>query len=122
MPDQIRSIDDLEEVRAAAAAQGASVTNYNEWYQIMQQLEELGIESTGSYAGDKAKIEEVQQSIDDYIREAQIEQAAQERRKETQQVKEVSETDSEQTVKANVANATSSQLIADYMKIYHLLP
>ena len=122
MPDQIRSIDDLEEVRAAAAAQGASVTNYNEWYQIMQQLEELGVESTGSYAGDKAKIEEVQQSIDDYIREAQIEQAAQERRKETQQVKEVSETDSEQTVKANVANATSSQLMADYMKIYHLLP
>lgn len=122
MPDKIRSIDDLEEVRAAAAAQGASVTNYNEWYQIMQQLEELGIESTGSYAGDKAKIEEVQQSIDDYIREAQIEQAAEERRKETQQVKEVSETDSEQTVKANVANATSSQLMADYMKIYHLLP
>ncbi len=122
MPDQIRSIDDLEEVRAAAAAQGASVTNYNEWYQIMQQLEELGVESTGSYAGDKAKIEEVQQSIDDYIREAQIEQAAEERRKESQQVKEVSETDSEQTVKANVANATSSQLMADYMKIYHLLP
>ena len=74
MPDQIRSIEDLEEVRAAAAAQGASVTNYNEWYQIMQQLEELGVESTGSYAGDKAKIEEVQQSVEDYIREAQIEQ------------------------------------------------
>ncbi len=122
MPDQIRSIEDLEEVRAAAAAQGASVTNYNEWYQIMQQLEELGVESTGSYAGDKAKIEEVQQSVEDYIREAQIEQAAEERRKESNQVKEVSETDSEQTVKANVANATSSQLMADYMKIYHLLP
>lgn len=122
MPDQIRSIEDLEEVRAAAAAQGASVTNYNEWYQIMQQLEELGVESTGSYAGDKAKIEEVQQSVEDYIREAQIEQAAEERRKKSNQVKEVSETDSEQTVKANVANATSSQLMADYMKIYHLLP
>ncbi len=122
MPDQIRSIEDLEEVRAAAAAQGASVTNYNEWYQIMQQLEELGVESTGSYAGDKAKIEEVQQSVEDYIREAQIERAAEERRKESNQVKEVSETDSEQTVKANVANATSSQLMADYMKIYHLLP
>ena len=122
MPDQIRSIEDLEEVRAAAAAQGASVTNYNEWYQIMQQLEELGVESTGSYAGDKAKIEEVQQSVEDYIREAQIEQAAEERRKESNQVKEVSETDSEQTVKANVANATSSQIMADYMKIYHFLP
>ena len=122
MPDQIRSIEDLEEVRAAAAAQGASVTNYNEWYQIMQQLEELGVESTGSYAGDKAKIEEVQQAVEDYIREAQIEQAATESRKENQQVKEVSETDSEQTVKANVANATSSQIMADYMKIYHFLP
>lgn len=122
MPDGIRSIEDLEEVRAAAAAQGASVTNYNEWYQIMQQLEELGVESTGSYAGDKAKIEEVQQAVEDYIREAQIEQAATESRKENQQVKEVSETDSEQTVKANVANATSSQIMADYMKIYHFLP
>ena len=39
MPDQIRSIEDLEEVRAAAAAQGASVTNYNEWYQIMQRIQ-----------------------------------------------------------------------------------
>ena len=56
MPDQIRSIDDLEEVRAAAAAQGASVTNYNEWYQIMQQLEELGVESTGSYAVTRLKL------------------------------------------------------------------
>ena len=51
MPDKINSIEDLEELRAAAAAQGTSVTNYNEWYQIMQQLEELGVESTGSYAG-----------------------------------------------------------------------
>ena len=122
MPDRINSIEDLEEVRAAAAAQGTTVPNYNEWYQIMQQLEELGVESTGSYAGDKVYIEQVQQSVEDYIREAQIEQAAQERRKESQQVKEVSETDSEQTVKANVANATSSQLMADYMKIYHFLP
>ena len=122
MADKITGIEDLEEVKAAAAAQGATVPNYNEWYQIMQQLEELGVESTGSYAGDKAKIEEVQQAVEDYIREAQIEQAATESRKENQQVKEVSETDSEQTVKANVANATSSQLMADYMKIYHLLP
>ncbi len=122
MADKITGIEDLEEVKAAAAAQGTTVPNYNEWYQIMQQLEELGVESTGSYAGDKAKIEEVQQAVEDYIREAQIEQAATESRKENQQVKEVSETDSEQTVKANVANATSSQLMADYMKIYHLLP
>ncbi len=121
MADKITGIEDLEELRAAAAVQGTTVANYNEWYKIMQQLEELGVESTGSYAGDKAKIEQVQQAVEDYIREAQIEQAAMESRKENQQVKEVTETDSEQTVKANVANATSSQLMADYMKIYHLL-
>ena len=56
MADKITGIDDLEEVKAAAAAQGTTVPNYNEWYQIMQQLEEVGVESTGSYAGDKAKI------------------------------------------------------------------
>ena len=121
MADKITGIEDLEELRAAATVQGTTVANYNEWYKIMQQLEELGVESTGSYAGDKAKIEQVQQAVEDYIREAQIEQAAMESRKENQQVKEVTETDSEQTVKANVANATSSQLMADYMKIYHLL-
>ena len=122
MADKINSIEDLEEVRAAAASQGTTVPAYYQWYQVMQQLEELGVESTGSYAGDKAKIEEVRQAVDDYIREAQIEQTATENRKENKQVKEIAETDSEQTVKANVANATSSQLIADYMKIYHLLP
>ncbi len=122
MADKINSIEDLEEVRAAAASQGTTVPDYYQWYQVMQQLEELGVESTGSYAGDKAKIEEVRQAVDDYIREAQIEQTATENRKENKQVKEIAETDSEQTVKANVANATSSQLIADYMKIYHLLP
>ena len=29
--------------------------------------------------------------------------------------------DSEQTIKANVVNATSSTIMADYMKYYHLL-
>lgn len=88
----------------------------------MQELNELGVETTGTYEGDKARMQEVQQAVEDYIREMQIEQAAQESRKDEQKVKALPETDSEQTVKANVANATSSQLIADYMKIYHLLP
>ena len=85
-------------------------------------LEELGLESTGSYDGDKARLKEVEQAVEDYIKQMQVEQAATEAKKEDQRVKELPERDSEQTVKANVANATSSQLMADYMKIYHLLP
>ena len=122
MADKINGIEDLEEVRAAAAAQGVSVPNYNEWNQIMIELEELGLESTGSYDGDKARLKEVEQAVEDYIKQMQVEQAATEAKKEDQRVKELPERDSEQTVKANVANATSSQLMADYMKIYHLLP
>lgn len=122
MVDKVNGIEDLEELKAAAAAQGTTVPNYNEWNQILTELDELGVESTGSYEGDKAKMQQVQQAVEDYIREAQIEQAAVESKKENQQVKSLPESDSEQNVKANVANATSSQLIADYMKIYHLLP
>ena len=122
MADKINGIEDLKEVRAAAAAQGVSVPNYNEWNQIMLELEELGLESTGSYDGDKARLKEVEQAVEDYIKQMQVEQAATEAKKEDQRVKELPERDSEQTVKANVANATSSQLMADYMKIYHLLP
>lgn len=122
MADKVNSIEELEQLRAAAAAQGASVPNYNEWSKIIQELDELGVETTGSYEGDKAKIKEVEQAVEEYIKQAQIEQAAVETKKEEQRVKELPEKDSEQTVKANVANATSSQLMADYMKIYHLLP
>jgi len=121
MADRINSIEDLEEVRAAAAAQGTTVPNYNEWNQIMLELDQLGIESTGSYSGDKARLREVEQAVDEYIKQAQVEQVAIESKKENQQVRDLPEKDSEQTVKANVANATSSQLMADYMKIYHLL-
>lgn len=121
MVDKINSIEDLEQVRASAASQGVMMPNYNEWSQIMTELNEYGVETTGSYEGDRAKLKEVEQAVDDYIKQAQIEQVAIETKKEDQRVKELPEKDSEQTVKANVANATSSQLMADYMKIYHLL-
>ena len=117
----IEDEDDLRKAQAAAQAQGTSITNYNEWAEIMKNLSEAGVESTGSYAGDKAKLKEIETAVENFIQEVQTEQIAQERQKETQQVKETSESDSEQTVKANVANATSSMIMADYMKYYHLL-
>lgn len=55
------------------------------------------------------------------MRQAQEARAAEQNNKETQQVEGLTKTDSEQTVKANMANATSSMIMADYMKYYHLL-
>lgn len=119
--DGIESEDELKKAQAAAQAQGASIPNYNEWAQILKDLNEAGVESTGSYAGDKAKLKEIETAVENFIREAQTEQIAQERQKETKQVKETSESDKNQQIKATVANATSSMIMADYMKYYHLL-
>ena len=119
--DGIESEDELRKAQAAAQAQGASVPNYNEWQQILKDLNEAGVESTGSYAGDKAKLKEIETAVENFIKEAQAEQIAQERQKETKQVKETSESDKDQQIKATVANATSSMIMADYMKYYHLL-
>lgn len=119
--DGIESEDELKKAQAAAQAQGASIPNYNEWAQILKDLNEAGVESTGSYAGDKAKLKEIETAVENFIQEVQTEQIAQERQKETQQVKETSESDKDQEIKATVANATSSMIMADYMKYYHLL-
>lgn len=119
--DGIESEDDLRKAQAAAQAQGVQVPNYNEWQQILKDLSEAGVESTGSYSGDKAKLKEIEIAVDNFIKEVQTEQIAQERQKETKQVKETSESDKDQSIKATVANATSSMIMADYMKYYHLL-
>lgn len=119
--DGIESEDDLKKAQAAVQAQGAAVPNYNEWQQVLKDLNEAGVESTGSYAGDKAKLKEIETAVENFIKEAQTEQIAQQRQKETKQVKETSESDKDQQIKATVANATSSMIMADYMKYYHLL-
>lgn len=117
----IQNEDDLKRAQAAAQAQGTSITNYNEWAEIMKNLSEAGVESTGSYAGDKAKMKEIQQTVEKFIQEQQTEMIAQQRQQETQEVKETSESDRDQEIKATVANATSSMIMADYMKYYHLM-
>ena len=123
--DGIESEDELRKAQAAAQAQGTSITNYNEWASILQELQEGGIESTGSYAGDKAKLEEVRAAVADYVAQLEAEQKTQvlntPQNKETEKVQEATATDKEQVVKPNVANATSSEIMANYMKYYHLL-
>lgn len=119
--DGIQSEDELKKAQAAAQAQGASVPNYSEWAQIMKDLSEAGVESTGSYAGDKAKLKEIETAVEEFIKDVQLEQVAQQRKQETQQIKETSETDKNQSIKATVVNATSSEIMANYMKYYHLM-
>ena len=63
MAEKITSIEDLEQMRAAAAAQGTTIPNYNEWSQILSDLEEAGVQSTGSFSGDKALRDEIQRTI-----------------------------------------------------------
>lgn len=122
--DGIESEDELRRAQAAAQAQGTSVTNYNEWAQILQEFQENGIESTGSYSGDKARMQEIQAAMQDYAAQLQEQEKIQQNspdNKETEKVQKSSETDRNQEMKATVANATSSQIMADYMKYYHLL-
>ena len=121
MADKINSIEDLEQLKAAAAAQGTTVPNYNEWSQILSDLEEAGIQSTGSFSGDKALRDEIQRTVEQYIEQTKAEQAQQQQQTQTEQPEKISKTDNEQAIKATVANAVSSSIMADYMKYYHML-
>lgn len=121
MAERIYSIDDLEQMKSAAASQGVSIPNYNEWSQILGDLEEAGVKSTGSYSGDKALRDEIRRTVEQYIEDSKIEQTQQQQQMQTEQPQKMTETDNEQTLKANIANATSSVIMADYMKYYHML-
>ena len=122
--EDIKSIDELRKAQAAAQAQGTSITNYNHWEQILEDLETAGVESTGSYSGDVKLHSQIMEKIEAYIEEAQNAQKRQQmqpKNQETSKVDKQTSQDKEQVVKANVANGTSSLIMSDYMKYYHLL-
>ncbi len=122
--DDIKSIDELRKAQAASQMQGMSVANYSQWEQVLEDLETAGIQSTGSYEGDVKLHEQVIEKIEAYIQETQEAQRQQEMKAQNNDVTKVNEktsNDSEQGLKANVANATSSVIMADYMKYYHML-
>ena len=122
--DGIESEDELRKAQAAAQAQGTSITNYNEWAEILKDFAENGIASTGSYAGDKARMQEIQLQVEEYVNELQQQEKIQQNtpeNKENSKIQQSTENDRNQDIKATVANATSSQILADYMKYYHML-
>lgn len=124
MADKIQSIEELRKAQASAQAQGTSITNYDQWAEILEDFETAGIESTGSYEGDLKLHSEVMEQVQAMIEEAQQVQNQQKispSQNEEIKVDNKASYDKEQNIKANVANATSSEIMADYMKYYHLL-
>ena len=121
----IKSEDELEKAQAAAQAQNQSITNYKEWSDILKVFEQYGIESTGSYSSDVAKMHEIEKAVEEYVQEMQTTEQTQVQNtsdnKETEKVQSITENDREQEVKSNVGNANSYDIMADYMKYYHLL-
>lgn len=124
MDEGITSIDELKKAQAAAQAQGTSITNYNDWENILEDFDAAGIQSTGTYAGDVKLHSQIINQVQDMIEQAQEEQQVQQLQPNNDDLSKLdnkTSQDSEQTIKANVVNATSSTIMADYMKYYHLL-
>lgn len=119
--ESIKSLDELKKAQAAAQSQGTQITNYQDWYDTMQSLQEAGVESTGSYSGDKAKLQEVEDTIQKFMEQQKSEQTQKQTQSQTKQVENNSKSDNEQALKANMANGVSSTIMSDYMKYYHLL-
>lgn len=122
--EDIKSVDELRRAQAAAQAQGTSITNYDQWEQILEDFDTAGIQSTGNFEGDVRLHSEVMKKIEQFIEEAQEMQKQQEanpKHEESSKVDNQTSSDKEQVMKANVANGTSSVIMADYMKYYHML-
>jgi hypothetical protein len=118
--DGIQSEEESRRSQASSQFAGGGMTNYQDWANVMSDLELAGVESTGSYEGDKALRDEIERNVDQFLAEAQQAQRAQEIQK-TEGTQKATENDKEQEIKANLANATSSMIMADYMKYYHLM-
>lgn len=124
MAEEISSIEELKRAQAAAEAQGTSITNYSEWESILEDFDIAGIQSTGTYAGDVKLHNRIIAQVNEMIAQVTEEQQAQNAQPQNAdqtKIDQKTSQDKEQVVKANVVNATSSTIMADYMKYYHLL-
>ncbi len=124
MAEEITSIEELRRAQAAAQEQGTSITNYSQWESILEDFDIAGIQSTGTYAGDVKLHNQIIAQVQEMIAEAAEEQKTQQVQPQNNDLTKTDQKttqDKEQVVKANVVNATSSTIMADYMKYYHLL-
>ncbi len=124
MAEKITSIEELRKAQAAAQQAGGGITNYNEWANILEDFDIAGVQSTGTYAGDVKLHSQIIEQVKDMIEQIQETQAQQQQQAQNNEADKTdykTSQDKEQNVKANVVNATSSMIMADYMKYYHLL-
>ena len=122
--EDIKSVDELRKAQAAAQAQGVSITNYSQWEQILEDLDTAGVKSTGTFDGDVKLHSQIMERIEAFIEETQEAQKQQEmnpKNDESSKIDNKTAQDKEHVVKANVANGTSSVILADYMKYYLVL-
>lgn len=122
--EDIKSVDELRKAQAIAQAQGANITNYSQWEEILENFEIAGIQSTGTFEGDVKLHSQVMDRIEAFIEEAQEAEKQQQlnpKNNESAKVDSQTAQDKEHVVKANIANGTSSVILADYMKYYHML-
>lgn len=125
---KIRSLEELQAAQGGSVAQGGSgVPNYNDWNNILADFEEQGIESTGSYQGDLALRNsmqtEVMDAFEEYqkIAEKEVDVKNDEKVRASENITKLTDSDSDQELKATFANATSATIAADYMKFFHQL-
>jgi predicted XRE-type DNA-binding protein len=120
--DDIKSIDELRKAQATAQAQGGTITNYSQWEQILEDLDSAGIQSTGNFEGDLKLHSQIMQKIEAFIEETQNSQNQENLHPQNNDSSKIdNKQDREQIVKANVANGVSSDIMANYMKFYHLM-
>ncbi len=118
---KVNSIEDLEALKAAASSQGATIPNYNEWNNILSDFQELGVQSTGSYEGDLALHTQMRMEAEQMAEQMEVEQAKQTQQVQQTQPQQMVSTDNEQALKATVANGVSSDIMANYMKVFHMI-
>ena len=111
--EEIKGVDELRKAQAAAQAQGTSITNYEQWEHILEDLDTVGIQSTGSFAGDVKLHDELMKQVERAAAELEEMQKQQEVKPindENSKVDGKTNQDKEQVVKANVANGVSSEI------------
>ena len=84
--EEIKSVDELRKAQAAAQAQGTSITNYSQWEQILEDLDTVGIQSTGSFTGDVKLHEDLMKQVEEValqIQEMQQQEQSQSKNEES---------------------------------------
>lgn len=119
---RVEEIDEIKKRLAGAAGQNINIPpDYNMWQQIKDDIEKAGVESTGSYDGDKRLHAQLKTEAQNAANEVQVAQNQAQQNVQEKQTEGIAKDDSNQQIKSTMANAVSSTIMADYMKYYHLL-